>query len=703
MHEEMDMEERAMVTERWGIDMRPEEESEPWKWTGKIKSRTQSMEDIVDAQSLQKGGLLVFFREELDPWIKKASSFAISTELCGNRDQAICEQLLGLEEWDPDGNRDLCKFFLHAFVRDGNLHKIEDFLEKLNVDEIHFPRRDYGTTLLHTACNEGNLPVVEVLLDAGADIFHFDNDWESPLHCAARRGSLDIVRALIERFPDPKSYLRAPSQVTIEWMKNLDRSDTVGMTALELAIWHGHADVVKFLLEAERKAFGDDQDETWDRFFDEYPRPSYRPKPMFLACYAGRVEVLRCFVEELNIFRLLSLMFFKRIPAADSGRDLVNFMTSIKQQFTEMELLCGESGSLPLAFEATLDEYCNPEIGPEILNQRNMDQVVVRYLTGQRRENPKQDSDPILMVPQACIWSFDDHIIASSELLAEKLGWGPTIMKNLMFRLHSEDVTHKHLIGILLSECINSLDTIRGPKGRDPGIFAIFARSIARVSEEVNIYLTPQNMSDINIEKEKDFLHHIEDIRDELSMIQTILIQQEEVWREFMFTTWPNAWPNGPEGSFKPPQTAEAAQDGEVWKIIQRPQQQLPKFKRRLQKLDDDAQRVQRSIELRLDLKQKHASLNEARLASLMSASVFGFTIVTIIFTPLSFLAGLFALPIEDFQRHQTSFDDGNSTVYTTQYIGKWFATAEIVSFHAIHVWLASMLEPKRWVSSRKG
>lgn len=68
-----------------------------------------------------------------------------------------------------------------------------------------------------------------------------------------------------------------------------------------MAIWHGHPDVVKFLVEAERKAFGYDQDETWDRFFDEYPRVLPRPKPTILACCVGRVEVLRYFVEELNI------------------------------------------------------------------------------------------------------------------------------------------------------------------------------------------------------------------------------------------------------------------------------------------------------------------------------------------------------------------------------------------------------------------
>lgn len=38
-------------------------------------------------------------------------------------------------------------------------------------------------------------------------------------------------------------------------------------------------------------------------------------------------------------------MFSEKIPAAESGSDIVNFLTSIKRQFIEMELLCFEGGS----------------------------------------------------------------------------------------------------------------------------------------------------------------------------------------------------------------------------------------------------------------------------------------------------------------------------------------------------------------------
>lgn len=136
-------------------------------------------------------------------------------------------------------------------------------------------------------------------------------------------------------------------------------------------------------------------------------------------------------------------------------------------------------------------------------------------------------------------------------------------------------------------------------------------------------------------------------------------------------------WPTGAEGSFQPPTTQGVREmDGEkaqTWRIIQRPQSHFRKIKRRLKQLDEDAERAQRSIELKLDLKQRHASLREARNASILSASVLGFTIVTIIFTPLSFLASLLALPIEQLQQSQVSQPNlGSTPFYPTTYVKKW-------------------------------
>ncbi|KAE9381987.1 hypothetical protein N431DRAFT_458534 [Stipitochalara longipes BDJ] len=64
-----------------------------------------------------------------------------------------------------------------------------------------------------------------------------------------------------------------------------------------------------------------------------------------------------------------------------------------------------------------------------------------------------------------------------------------------------------------------------------------------------------------------------------------------------------------------------------------------------------------------------------------MSAAVFGFTIITIIFTPLSFMVSLFALPIDRFQQHQVpSVWTDQAGMYSTKYMGRWIATAELIS-----------------------
>ncbi|KAL8916071.1 MAG: hypothetical protein Q9208_008725 [Pyrenodesmia sp. 3 TL-2023] len=79
-------------------------------------------------------------------------------------------------------------------------------------------------------------------------------------------------------------------------------------------------------------------------------------------------------------------------------------------------------------------------------------------------------------------------------------------------------------------------------------------------------------------------------------------------------------------------------------------------YRKRTQKIDGDAVRMQQKIQDTLNLKrtaasmdQANASIKEARESKLLSLVVIGFTIITLIFTPLSFLASLFALNIDAF------------------------------------------------------
>ena len=118
-------------------------------------------------------------------------------------------------------------------------------------------------------------------------------------------------------------------------------------------------------------------------------------------------------------------------------------------------------------------------------------------------------------------------------------------------------------------------------------------------------------MKNIKIDKEKKFMHQISDIREELLMIKSIIMQQQEIWKD----CWEDCFENKSKDSSK-------AQD--IWKgvtsetrswlesILERPRTQIPKFLRRIDKIDKDAERVENWISSQLDLKVKHAGLKEA-------------------------------------------------------------------------------------------
>lgn len=61
----------------------------------------------------------------------------------------------------------------------------------------------FGTTLLHSASKSGNMELVDLLIQEGADVNAQDEDGESPLHGAMARGdNYDVARRLIENGAD---------------------------------------------------------------------------------------------------------------------------------------------------------------------------------------------------------------------------------------------------------------------------------------------------------------------------------------------------------------------------------------------------------------------------------------------------------------------------------------------------------------------
>jgi Mg2+ and Co2+ transporter CorA len=149
----------------------------------------------------------------------------------------------------------------------------------------------------------------------------------------------------------------------------------------------------------------------------------------------------------------------------------------------------------------------------------------------------------------------------------------------------------------------------------------------------------------LDIGQETDLLAETKDIRDELNMIKKVLEDQQHVL------------------------PALEASILEIYKDEQRGQQEVKKrFADQLKtvgmhikdidRMDKQAERIYSSITDMLDLKQKHANAFEARFArdqatstARQSQTIMVFTIVTIMFLPMSFIAAFFTINIQEFPR----------------------------------------------------
>lgn len=313
----------------------------------------------------------------------------------------------------------------------------------------------------------------------------------------------------------------------------------------------------------------------------------------------------------------------------------------------------------------TLDEYCYPALSDIILNHRNDDQTLTRLY---RAEWSDRGFTGLVMVDQVWIWQAQDTLIFARM---ETLGDMDDILQEYPVISQTDALlTSYGQIGVFLADLLDSTDT--------DYILDKFQDCLALLTEEVNDYSTQTGVESIDIDKEQKFFHEIIDVREELSMMRRVISQQEEVWRDFASTAWPEIWANVLSGRINqqsagtPSDTAKEDQK-EITKLIMRPRTRIQKRQKRIAQLDEDAERVERSVSIQLDVKKQHTSIQEAHATAIISAAAFGFAVVTIIFTPLSFAMSLFALPIDRFQDSQIpSRWSSDSGMYSTSYIGTW-------------------------------
>jgi len=86
---------------------------------------------------------------------------------------------------------------IHDAVVQGNIANIRAILS--GQPDLVNAKDEKGSTLLHLACNKGNLEVVEFLIEKGADIEAVNSGGFTPLQIASSRGQREVVELLINK------------------------------------------------------------------------------------------------------------------------------------------------------------------------------------------------------------------------------------------------------------------------------------------------------------------------------------------------------------------------------------------------------------------------------------------------------------------------------------------------------------------------
>lgn len=154
----------------------------------------------------------------------------------------------------------------------------------------------------------------------------------------------------------------------------------------------------------------------------------------------------------------------------------------------------------------------------------------------------------------------------------------------------------------------------------------------------------------LDIGWETRLLKDVKDIRDELGMLQHLFSVQKQVIPSFK-TAIQTVYKGNPKWCHLQRFAEEKFEEQE--RMYTHPLENI-------RALDKQAELIYRSIRDLLDLKQKHVNALEARYARQQAQSsakqgrtLMVFTVVTVVFLPLSFIAAFFAIPITEYPRDQ--------------------------------------------------
>jgi Mg2+ and Co2+ transporter CorA len=324
------------------------------------------------------------------------------------------------------------------------------------------------------------------------------------------------------------------------------------------------------------------------------------------------------------------------------------------------------SGSF-LHLRRTLDQFFYHNIDTQM---RDADQVVYRY---QKRHQDELSGDPkIFMVDQLWMWIIGKDLVVTSfprrwkQPRNDPLNVLDGIIEDINSKTRKPIENVYELAMTITGRCYGDFDRKGGEELQFFDMFeaslgaamdheAFLFQQFLEASYHASSWLLEHKRAErfsqpafvdklLDVGAETALLAEIKDIRDELNIIRMVLGYQEGLVGDFRKVVR-NVYE----------QERSHVQLRLVEKIFDDQEKTISNPLKDISRMSEQAERIYISITDLLDLKQKHANAFEARFARDQAAgtirqgrTILVFTIVTVIFLPLTFIAGVFAINLED-------------------------------------------------------
>lgn len=394
----------------------------------------------------------------------------------------------------------------------------------------------------------------------------------------------------------------------------------------------------------------------------------------------------------------------QKMQEAIQRAEMMSFQEGIQRTRTRDEMLIDahlSSSTTSLHVRRTLDQFFYPNIDTQ---SRDQDQVVYRYQTKGEVSDPK-----IFMVDQLWMWILGTNLIVTSfpqrwdQPKNDPLNVLDGIIEDINSKTRDPVRSVYDLAIIITNRCSGVFDrhrlgddeyqfldmfesSIGIATDRETVLFDQFNHASVQASDwlkshrQLNKGLNKgfkkgsssgfvagqDQLSDeddeeteeqplfvdrlLDIGQETDLLAEIKDIRDELNMIRTVLEHQKHILADFQEVICEIYY-------------GQQRSQYEIKKRFKDQQRTIDMHLKDIDRMDKQAERIYHSITDLLDLKQKHANAFEARFArdqaagtSRQSKTIMVFTIVTIIFLPLSFITSIFTINMQEFEDLNLSY-----------------------------------------------